>query len=134
MAKARVYLVDDSADIRDVYQRMINRQSDLECVGAAESTVGLEEAVRRAGAEVAVIDLVGPDRDALEAIRATAAAAPGCRIIAFSGHDDRETRERATEAGAWGLVSKNQPPMALIEAIRSAVGEAGGRGAGAAKA
>jgi DNA-binding NarL/FixJ family response regulator len=101
---------------------MINRENDLECVDARESTVGLEAAIEQHLADVAVIDLVGPGRDALEAIRSTAAMHPRCRLIAFSGHDDTQTRDEAARAGAWSLVSKHDHPTRLLEEIRRAVG------------
>lgn len=116
--RARVLLVDDSEDIRDLYRRLIEKQSDLECVAAMESTVGLEDAVKRTNADVAVIDLVGPGRDALEAIRSVSVACPRCRIIAFSGHDDDTTRDHALQAGAWSLVSKHDDAMTLLDEIR----------------
>lgn len=114
----RVLFVDDSSDIRELYEQIINLEHGLRCVGTLESTVGLEIAIRSTGANVAVIDLVGPGRDAIEAIRAAAGEFPDCRIIAFSGHDDDQTRDLAIDAGAWTLVSKNAPPLALIEEIR----------------
>jgi DNA-binding NarL/FixJ family response regulator len=113
--------VDDSADIADLYQRLINRQEDMECVGTMESTVGLEEAIGRSGAEVAVVDLVAKGRDSMEAIGASVDVHPDCRVIVFSGHDDPATREEAARAGAWSLVSKHDEPMSLIREIRRAV-------------
>jgi DNA-binding NarL/FixJ family response regulator len=124
--RTRVLLVDDSADIRDLYQRLINKQDDLECVATGDSTAGLEGVVRQHQADVAVVDLTGTGRDPLEAIRATQAVCPGCRIIVFSGHDDPDTVQRATQAGAGSLVSKHEHPMKLIEEIRRLAGRATG--------
>lgn len=119
--KARVLLVDDSADIADLYQRLINRQADMECVGTMPSTLGLEDAIGSSGAEVAVVDLVTGARDAMEAIGSAVDTHPECRVIVFSGHDDPGTREKAAYAGAWALVSKHDAPMTLIQEIRRAV-------------
>lgn len=119
--RLRVLIVDDSADILDVYKRLINRQPDMECVDARLTTVDLEGAVARTQADVAVVDLIGPDRDSFEAISATADACPACRIIAFSGHDDPDTLEQAAAAGAWSLVSKHDHPLRLLEEIRRAM-------------
>lgn len=126
--RVRVLLVDDSADILDPC-RLIDRQDDLECVKTRESTIGLEEAIERSRADVAVIDLIGPGRDALEAIRSTMTAHPECRLIAFCGYDDSTIRDQAAKAGAFSLVSKHDHPMPLLDVIRQAVGEDGRDGA-----
>lgn len=118
MSPIRVLFIDDSKDIRDLYRRLLSREPDLECVATLESTVGLEETIQRTDAQVAVVDLVAPGRDSLDAIRSAAPAFPDCRIIAFSGHDDDATRHAALEAGAWALVSKHQHPLSLIGEIR----------------
>jgi DNA-binding NarL/FixJ family response regulator len=114
----RVLLVDDSADIRDLYQRVLNKTEDLRCVGTLESAVGLEASVQETRAEIAVVDLVRAGRDPFEAIRSTALACPDCRIIAFTGYDDGATRDQVFQAGAWSLVSKHEQPGALVEEIR----------------
>ncbi|MGH7133729.1 MAG: response regulator [Phycisphaerales bacterium] len=116
--KIRILFVDDSADIIDLYQRLINRTDDLECIGTMESTAGMEAAIHNTLADVAVVDLVGTGRDAFEAIRAAAAACPQCRIIVFSGHDDPDTRAQAKNAGACSLVSKTDHHLTLINEIR----------------
>lgn len=118
MTKCRVLLVDDSADICELYRLMMNRTDDLECVGVRESADDLEADLQRTLADVAVIDLIGPGRNALEAIRSAAATNPRCRIIAFSGHDDEGTRDQVIQAGAWSLVSKHADVQELLDEIR----------------
>jgi DNA-binding NarL/FixJ family response regulator len=119
--RTRVLIVDDSEDILDVYRRLIDTQPDLQCVAALESTVGVEDRAVEHRADIAVIDLIGPDRSAIDAIRGMAAQCPECRVIAFSGMDDEATCDQAFEAGAWSLVSKNDHPMRLLEEIRRVV-------------
>jgi DNA-binding NarL/FixJ family response regulator len=82
--------------------------------------VGLEGAIAQHAPDVVVVDLVGPGRDAMEAIASVSAAYPACRVLAFSGHDDPQTRRRAAEAGAWSLVSKHDEPLKLLLEIRRA--------------
>jgi len=118
--KTRVLMVDDARDLLDLYRRVISAQPDMECVEALDSTIGLEEALERSQADVAVIDLTGTGRDGFLAIGAAATARPSCRIIAFSGYDDQATREQARRAGAWTLVSKLDAPAKLLEEIRRA--------------
>ena len=118
----RVLCVDDSADICAILERLIRRDPDLESVGTLCSTRGIvDEAIKRA-ADVVVLDLTMPspeaDLDPMDAIRELARRAPACRVIAFSGHDDAETRDEVHRAGAWGLVSKHGEPREIIEVVR----------------
>src|SRR5688572_8706926 len=90
--RARVLLVDDSRDMVDMMSRLIGSQPDMESVGALGSAEGIVDEVIRRGAEIVVLDLTMPGPPALGAIGALAASAPSCRVIAFSGYDDPETR------------------------------------------
>ena len=121
--RAGVLVVDDSEDLLDMLRRLIDRQADMRCVCVLESTVGLEDAIAEHSPDVAVVDLVGPGRDAIEGIRSASEKHPSCRIIAFSGHDDQDTIARASDAGAWLLVSKHGDPAHLLEAIRAVMRE-----------
>ena len=116
--RTRVLLVDDSADIRDLYRRLIEKSDDLQCVESLDSTADLEAAVERSGADVAIVDLIGTGRDPVEAVRSTVSKHPACRIIVFSGHDDEMTRREILQAGATSLVSKYGDVGALLEEIR----------------
>lgn len=117
LEKTRVLLVDDSADITDLYGRMIDAEPDLVCAGALHSADSLVESVSRVLPCVVVIDLTMPGEDPLAAIRSLAASHP-CPIIAFSGYDDPETHGAALDAGAWSLVSKHGEPTRLLREIR----------------
>ncbi|MEX2219648.1 MAG: response regulator transcription factor [Phycisphaerales bacterium] len=121
----RILCVDDSADIAELLSRLIRREPDLEDAGALQSADGLVDEVVRRRADVVVLDLSMPGPEPLEAIRALTVSAPLCRVIAYSGHDDPETKEAVRGAGASELVSKNGEPGDIIRAIRRAVNAGG---------
>lgn len=123
--KTRVLLVDDAAEVADVYSRLLNRSADLECVGTRDTADELEAAIAALAPDVLVIDLTMPGRPPLEAIASVAARFPACCILAFSGHDDPQTRERVLDAGAWALVAKDYDPKRLLEEIRRIRGSSG---------
>jgi DNA-binding NarL/FixJ family response regulator len=39
-------------------------------------------------------------------------------VIVFSGYEDRETVDRAIEAGAWGYIAKDLTTQEVFAAIR----------------
>jgi DNA-binding NarL/FixJ family response regulator len=120
--RTRVLCVDDSADIARMLARMVGQQSDLEDAGVLSSAEGLvEEAVRRR-TDIVVLDLTMPGPPPLAAVRELVSRIPSCRVIAYSGYDDPETREEAASAGACELVSKHGEPGEILSAIRRAAG------------
>jgi len=116
--------VDDSPDLTDMMTWAIRQEPDLEDAGAMGSAEGIVEEVIRRRVDIVILDLTMPGPDPLGAISALADGAPLCRVIAFSGHDDPETREAARIAGAWELVSKHGEPNDVMQAIRRVAGQA----------
>ncbi len=90
----------------------------MECVGVLESADALVETVLANGPSVVLLDLTMPGKDPLMAIREVAAAAPACRVLAFSGYDGPARIDNIIDLGAWGLVSKDSEPATIVEAIR----------------
>ena len=46
MAKTRIVVVDDSALVRSILTEIINRQPDMECIGAAADPLVAREMIR----------------------------------------------------------------------------------------
>ncbi len=130
-SRARVLCIDDAPDITEMLARLIRREPDLDDAGALDSVDGLVAEVERRGATIVVIDLSIPGGEPLKAIRELTARAPSCRIIAYSGYDDPETREAARRAGAWELVSKAIDPREVVRVIRRAASAPASVNAGA---
>jgi two-component system invasion response regulator UvrY len=122
--RAGVLVVDDSGEIAGLYQRLINSEPDLVCVGTLHSADRLPEAVERLGPDVVLLDLTMPGTPPLVQLREVARRRPGARVLLFSASDDPATVEEGFDAGAWGLVSKYAAPEAVMHALRSvAAGE-----------
>jgi len=123
-SKIRVLCVDDHADIPEMLGRCIAAEPDMECAGALHTADNLAAEVRQTGADVVLLDLTMPGKDPLEALREVAAASspPGKppRVIAYSGHDDSQSIERAMNAGACGYLSKDAEVHVVLAAIRDA--------------
>jgi len=117
-APIRVLCVDDSRDIGALCRRLVDAEPDMECVGVLESADALVETVLANGPSVVLLDLTMPGKDPLMAIREVAAAAPACRVLAFSGYDGPARIDNIIDLGAWGLVSKDSEPATIVEAIR----------------
>jgi DNA-binding NarL/FixJ family response regulator len=126
--KIRVMCVDDCADIPAMLARCIAREPDMESVGSMDTADGLTEHVGRMHPDVVLLDMSIPGSDPLDALRKIAAIPhspnpaatyEGTRVIAYSGHFDREAVASAMDAGARGYISKDADIPHVLDAIRA---------------
>ena len=116
--RTNVLVVDDELVLRKLWQRLLDGQPDLACVGTSERADGLCELVSSTGARVVLLDLNLPGIDAIAAIRELAANGDACRVVVCSGVSDPSTIKAAIDAGAWGFVDKISPPNYTLDVIR----------------
>jgi DNA-binding NarL/FixJ family response regulator len=115
----RVVCVDDAPDVGLPICELINRQADMTCAAFVENNDSVLSAAIEHRADVVVLDLSMPGRDAFEVIAELASHPHAFRVLAFSGLDDQVTCDRVFEVGAWGLASKSEAPDLLIKSIRA---------------
>jgi two-component system response regulator NreC len=128
--KIRVLFVDDNQDLSTVLRMVIDAEPDMRCVGCLASADRLVAEVRRlctraptpnpeaATPLVVILDATMPGKDPFEAMSELATAFPQVPTIIYSGHDDPGFIDRASNAGAWGCVSKREEPDAVTRAVR----------------
>jgi two-component system chemotaxis response regulator CheB len=63
MDKTRVVVVDDSALVRSLLAEIINRQADMQCVGAAADPLLAREMIRELSPDVITLDVEMPRMD-----------------------------------------------------------------------
>lgn len=119
MAKIRVLVTDDHAIVRDGVCALLALTDDIEAVG--EATDGREalEMVASLSPDVALMDIVMPLMDGLEATRRLRKEFPETKVIVLTQYEDRDYVIPAIEAGASGFISKAAASSELTSAIRS---------------
>jgi two-component system, NarL family, response regulator LiaR len=120
-----VLLVDDHALVRQGVRAFLETQDDIAVVAEADSG---EEAVRLAAEhapDVALVDLIMPGMDGVEATRRLTARSPRTSVIVLTSYHDDEHVFPAIRAGALSYILKEVGPQELAEAVRKAAsGEA----------
>ncbi len=120
-----VLLVDDHALVRQGVRAFLDTQSDITVVAEAASG---EEAVHLAAEhapDVALMDLMMPDMDGVEATRRLTARSPRTKVVVLTSYHDDEHIFPAIRAGALSYVLKEVGPDELAKAVRmAAAGEA----------
>ena len=113
----KVLLADNDADRADLVAVALRDSAQVARIGPRES---LLDAVRRAGADLVLVDMGRPDRDGLEALRALRAHAP-LPVVLFVDDDDPAFMHDAIAAGvsSYNVVGASMPDVKVV--IRVAV-------------
>lgn len=83
-------------------------------VGTTDDAVAAAALVRRAHADLALVDLAMPPPGGFQAIAAIRRADPAIRVVALSGLADEEAAVAALRVGAEAFLPKTSEPEALI--------------------
>jgi DNA-binding NarL/FixJ family response regulator len=118
----RVLIADDHAVVRQGLRTFLDLQDDIEVVAEAGDGAEALDAAERHKPDVALIDLVMPNVDGIEAIRGLRERAPDARAIVLSSFIDDEKLFPAVRAGAAGYLLKDVQPQELVDAIRTVHG------------
>ncbi|MCX7693613.1 MAG: response regulator, partial [Tepidimonas taiwanensis] len=117
MKKIRVVVVDDSALVRSLLSEIINRQRDMECVGAANDPLIAREMIRELNPDVITLDVEMPRMDGLDFLGRLMRLRP-MPVVMISTLTQRgaEVTMRALELGAVDFIAK--PRIGLAEGIK----------------
>ena len=117
MAKTRVVVVDDSALVRGLLAEIINRQSDMECVGAAADPLVAREMIRNLNPDVITLDVEMPRMDGIDFLSKLMRLRP-MPVVMVSTLTERgaEVTLRALELGAVDFVAK--PKIGVADGLR----------------
>ena len=114
----RVLIVDDQILARLGLKAILESERDIEVVGEAGNG---REALERAVAlspDLALMDIMMPGGDGIEAARAIKQRRPNTEILILTVHADLDLLRKAAMAGATGYLLKDTPPRNLVNAIR----------------
>jgi two-component system chemotaxis response regulator CheB len=117
MAKTRVVVVDDSALVRGLLAEIINRQPDMECVGAASDPLVAREMIRNLNPDVITLDVEMPRMDGIDFLAKLMRLRP-MPVVMVSTLTDRgaDVTLRALELGAVDFVAK--PKIGVADGLR----------------
>ena len=120
-----VVIIDDHDIVRKGIQLLINELPDFTFCGEASSNAEALALITRVRPDVAILDLdLGKD-DGCDLIPLIRSNSPHTRILVLTGLRNTNTHREAVQAGAIGLVNKNQMLSVLTDALRKvALGEA----------
>ncbi|MBP7934348.1 MAG: response regulator transcription factor [Phycisphaerae bacterium] len=119
-----ILIVDDHALVRNMLADCIAASTDLCVAGVAcDAETALNEAIRLKP-DIVLMDIDMPGMLCFDAARMIRTRCPDTRILFLSAFFHDRYIEQALAVEASGYVTKNEPPEALLKAIRTvAAGE-----------
>jgi two-component system chemotaxis response regulator CheB len=113
-----VVVVDDSALVRSLLTEIINRQADMQCVGAAADPFAAREMIRELSPDVITLDIEMPRMDGLEFLSRLMRLRP-MPVVMVSTLTERgaEATFRALELGAVDFVAK--PKIGVADGLQA---------------
>jgi two-component system chemotaxis response regulator CheB len=117
MTRTRVVVVDDSALVRSLLSEIINRQPDMECVGAASDPYVAREMIRTLNPDVITLDVEMPRMDGIDFLSKLMRLRP-MPVVMVSTLTERgaDVTLRALELGAVDFVAK--PKIGVSDGLR----------------
>jgi len=105
--KIKVLIVDDSAFMRNILERMIKTSSDMEVVGKAENGLEAVDLVKSLKPDVVTLDIEMPRMNGLEALKVIMKECP-TSVVMVSSLTEQGAKEtiQALELGAIDFIPK----------------------------
>lgn len=114
--RVRVGLIDDNEITRAALRLMLHADEFDVVMEAATSRAGLELALRTRP-EIICLDIVLPDGNGLEVLKALRATLPSASVVMVTARNDAETIKEAIAAGATGFVIKPFTSQTILDAL-----------------
>jgi two-component system chemotaxis response regulator CheB len=117
MPKTTVVVVDDSALVRSLLAEIINREPDMQCIGAASDPLAAREMIRNLNPDVITLDVEMPKMDGIDFLGKLMRLRP-MPVVMVSTLTERgaDVTLRALELGAVDFVAK--PKIGVSDGLR----------------
>ncbi len=115
---AKVLLVDDEQDFRDVLaQRMNNKGLDVDTAGSGQTAIEMVDSKRY---DAVILDLAMPEMDGIETLERLLKKQPNLQVIVLTGQATVELGVKAVKMGAVDFLEKPAKIESLVEKVEKA--------------
>ncbi|MEZ5935273.1 MAG: ATP-binding protein [Alphaproteobacteria bacterium] len=104
---AHVLIIDDSEDDRDLYERLLRREMQIESIDLAESGEQGLAFYREQAADCIVLDFNMPGHNGLKVLEQLKSIDPHVSVVMMTGEGNEDIAVAAMKAGAFDYVVKD---------------------------
>lgn len=115
-----VFIVDDHALLREALRARLDLERDMRVVGTAKDAGEAVARIADLAPDVVLLDVDMPGISCFAAAKAIKASRPDVLILYVSAFFNDHYIDSALAAHASGYITKDEPPEAIVRAIRSA--------------
>ena len=115
----RVFLVEDSAPVRQRVVEMLGSIDGVNAVGSASTAQEAERAILAAQPDAVLLDIKLAEGNGFDVLRSLRAQAPQIDVFMLSNFATRPYRDRAASLGARGFFDKTTE----LESMRRTIAE-----------
>jgi len=120
--RIKVLVADDHTMVRDGICAVLALQKGMDVVGEAVNGQDALEKVLRLLPNVALMDIVMPVMNGLEATKRITKDCPQTKVLILTQYDEQENMVVAKQAGAYGFIPKRTASSELVAGIKSVYG------------
>jgi two-component system chemotaxis response regulator CheY len=117
----KVLVVDDSSFMRSILKDIIQKDPYI-CVGEAGNGHEAVAQYAQLHPDIVTMDIVMPEMDGIEAVKAIRAQDPQARIVMVSAMGQQSLVIDAIQAGARDFIIKPFQPPRVLEALKRVMG------------
>jgi len=118
MPNTQIFIIEDHEAIRTSYERIIQRETDMDVCGTAQSGAEAFAQLDGAAPDLILVDISLPGPNGIEVLKRLRITHPELPVLIVSGHNEEIYARQALQAGASGYVDKLGLAMILPTAIR----------------
>lgn len=117
----QIAIFDDNTRIRNSLQMLLDGMHDFVVTGAFADTSNLTEKLLQSTPDVILMDIDMPGMNGIDSVKQVRLLRPDVIIIMQTVFDDEERIFRSLQAGAHGYLTKDTPPLKMVQAIEEAL-------------
>jgi DNA-binding NarL/FixJ family response regulator len=114
----RMIIADDHEMMREGLKALMQTEEDFSVVAETDNGRDTVEMAEKLLPHVVIMDVAMPDLNGIEATRKTVEVHPQTKVVALSGHANKEFVREMLSAGAYAYVLKKRAYEELVRAVR----------------
>lgn len=113
----RVVLIDDHAEIRRIFSRLLKNTPQIDVVGEAVDGLEAQGVILEHMPDIVITDVNMPNMNGIDLVKWLSNRLPNIKTILLTAETNEVDMQAAKEAGAQCYSLKNIKPQAFIECI-----------------